>query len=180
MKTIPKFRSSIPRNARERIVSWHASGLKAVVEYFVRRKLVGRRHFDYQGHLELDYSLRDGKRHGTTYRLDTPGTLLSATPYSRGIEHGVARQLNAHGTSRAVSGAASRSTSSPASGSPAACTSGRPLQTPRCRHFGRTRTGRAEVPSGHRAAPRRSPTGVIRIPTSGQALARQPQCRVSR
>jgi antitoxin component YwqK of YwqJK toxin-antitoxin module len=97
MKTIPSFRSSIPRNARERIVCWHASGLKAVVEYFVRRKLVGRRHFDFEGHLELDYGLRDGKSQGTTYRLDTPGRLLSATPYSRGIEHGVARQWGDNG-----------------------------------------------------------------------------------
>lgn len=40
----------------------------------------------------LDYGLRNGKPHGTTYRIDIPGRLLSATPYGNGREHGLARQ----------------------------------------------------------------------------------------
>lgn len=35
--------------------------------------------------------------HGTTYRLDIPGCLLSATPYRHGLEHGLARQWSDEG-----------------------------------------------------------------------------------
>lgn len=92
MKTIPSFRSSIPKRAEERVTSRHANGRSAATEYFVDGALVGRRSFDSDGQVELDCGWRDGRMHGTAYRLDTPGRLLSATPYANGLEHGVARQ----------------------------------------------------------------------------------------
>ena len=92
MRTTPRFRSSIPRHAEARITEWHANGAKATAEYFIDGQLVGARRFDAEGSLELDCGWRDGRLHGTTYRIDIPGRLLSATPYSRGLEHGKARQ----------------------------------------------------------------------------------------
>jgi antitoxin component YwqK of YwqJK toxin-antitoxin module len=92
MKITPRFRSSIPRRAEKRITARHTNGAKATVEYFIEGQLVGVRGFDAEGTLERDCGWRDGLRHGTSYRIDTPGRLLSATPYSRGLEHGVARQ----------------------------------------------------------------------------------------
>jgi len=92
IKTTPRFRSSIPRRAQERITARHANGAKATVEYFIEGQRVGARGFDSEGNLESDCGWRDGLRHGTSYRIDIPGRLLSATPYSRGLEHGSARQ----------------------------------------------------------------------------------------
>jgi len=92
MRTTRRFRSSIPRRAEERIAARHANGAKSTVEYFIEGRRVGARGFDAEGNLESDCGWRDGQRHGTSYRIDIPGRLLSATPYSRGHEHGVARQ----------------------------------------------------------------------------------------
>lgn len=92
MRTTPRYRSSIPRRAEARITKRHANGAQATVEYFIEGRRVGVRSFDAEGHLENDCGWRDGLRHGTSYRIDIPGRLLSATPYSRGLEHGIARQ----------------------------------------------------------------------------------------
>jgi antitoxin component YwqK of YwqJK toxin-antitoxin module len=97
MKCVPAFRSSIPRGARERVLSRHANGAVASAEYWLGGRLVGVRHFDPEGHLSFDCGMKDSRRHGTAYRLDLPGRLLSATPYSRGLEHGIARQWSDDG-----------------------------------------------------------------------------------
>ena len=88
MKTTPRFRSSIPRRAEERITARHANGATATVEYLIEGQRVGARGFDSEGNLESDCGWRAGLRHGTSHRIDIPGRLLSATPYSRGLEHG--------------------------------------------------------------------------------------------
>ena len=91
------FRSSIPATARARIVERHSSGAQARVEYVLGKSVVGYRDFDSNGELELDCGLRTGRPHGTTYRLDSPGKLVSATPYRNGLEHGLARQWSEDG-----------------------------------------------------------------------------------
>ena len=93
----PSFRSSIPAAARARLVERHTSGAPARVEYVLRGAVVGHRDFDADGRLMLDCALRKGEPHGTTYRLGLAGTLLSATPYRNGLEHGVARQWSDDG-----------------------------------------------------------------------------------
>lgn len=97
MRITPRFRSSIPRHAEERITARHPNGAKSTVEYFVGGQRVGARGFDAEGNLQGDCGWRDGQLHGTSYRIDTPGRLLSATPYSRGLEHGIARQWGEDG-----------------------------------------------------------------------------------
>jgi antitoxin component YwqK of YwqJK toxin-antitoxin module len=69
----------------------------ARVQYSVGKAVVGYRDFDADGELTRDSGLRDGRPHGTAYRLDTPGILLSATPYRNGVEHGIARQWSDDG-----------------------------------------------------------------------------------
>lgn len=88
----PAFRSSIPSGARPRIVLRHPNGGRARVEYSVGKTVVGYREFDDDGALMVDCGLRSGRPHGTMYRIDPPGKLLSATPYKNGLEHGLARQ----------------------------------------------------------------------------------------
>jgi hypothetical protein len=91
-RTRPAFRSSIPRHAVERVTSRHPNGQRAAAEYFVGDEQVGARSFHQDGQVEADCGWRDGRLHGTMYRIDIPGRLLSATPYARGLEHGTARQ----------------------------------------------------------------------------------------
>jgi hypothetical protein len=92
-----RFRSSIPSDAQARITHRHPSGAPECVEYLVGRSIVGRRHFDTDGELLLDYGVRRGRRHGREYRLDLPGKLLSVTAYRNGLEHGLARQWSDDG-----------------------------------------------------------------------------------
>jgi hypothetical protein len=94
---MPRLRSSIPARARARIIHRHPSGTPSFVEYVVGRSVVGYRHFDADGELELDCGARGGRRHGREYRLDSPGNLLSATRYRNGLEHGLARQWSDEG-----------------------------------------------------------------------------------
>ena len=92
-----RFRSSIPPGARPRVVRRHPSGAKERVEYLLGGRVVGYRLHDEAGELIYDCSLRNGKPHGMAYRLDTPGMVLSATPYKDGLEHGLARQWSSDG-----------------------------------------------------------------------------------
>jgi hypothetical protein len=97
MPAKPRVKSSIPAGARPRIVRRHPSGAKERVDYVLARKVVGYRLYDDAGELIQDCGLRDGRPNGMAYRFDTPGKLLSATPYKNGLEHGLARQWSADG-----------------------------------------------------------------------------------
>jgi ribosomal protein S18 acetylase RimI-like enzyme len=55
-------------------------------------KLVGVRFFHETGEPSFETPLKDGVYHGTVYRWDIPGQLLSSEPYVNGKPHGVARQ----------------------------------------------------------------------------------------
>ena len=92
-----RFKSSIPPEARPRVVRRHPSGSKERVDYLLDKRLVGCRLYDAAGELIYDCGLREGKPHGMAYRFDAPGQLLSATPYKDGLEHGLARQWSADG-----------------------------------------------------------------------------------
>lgn len=92
-----RFRSSIPSAAQPRAVGRHEAGTPRIVEYVLNGKVVGCRYLSEGGEVELDVGLRDGRRHGTTWRLDYPGVVTSATPYRHGVQHGLARQWNDQG-----------------------------------------------------------------------------------
>lgn len=93
------YRSSIPKDARERIVStFSKSRQKHKAEYVLNGKVVGVRYFYETGELENEYALKDGLKNGIEYRSDVPGELLSAEPYAHGLPHGLARQWARDGT----------------------------------------------------------------------------------
>ena len=80
------YRSSIPKGARERIIStFSKSQRKHKAQYVFQGKVVGVRYFYETGELESEYALRDGLMHGIAYRSDVPGELLSAEPYAHGL-----------------------------------------------------------------------------------------------
>ncbi|HEX4008297.1 MAG TPA: hypothetical protein VHX60_19145 [Acidobacteriaceae bacterium] len=92
------YRSSIPRNARERITATHLSGpQKFKAEYRLGGETVGVRFFHPTGELQFEYPLKNGVWHGTVYRADDPGMLTSAEPFRNGLAHGTARQWSPQG-----------------------------------------------------------------------------------
>lgn len=91
------YRSSIPKAARERIVERYPSGKKKQAEYRLKGKVVGTRSFYETGEPELEYGLRNGKKHGIHYDWPTPGKLGFVEPYVDGVPHGTAKQWSDHG-----------------------------------------------------------------------------------
>lgn len=88
----PRYRSSIPKTATERILAYYPSGAKERAEYLVGTDIVGIRYFHETGELSFEIPQRHGRLHGTMYRWDEPGVLLSTEPYVDGLAHGTARQ----------------------------------------------------------------------------------------
>ncbi len=83
---------SIPPNARERIRTHHPNSAKQLCDYCINDTLIGRRSFDVNGHIEMEYGLREGKQHGASYRFYEGGGLLCREPYENGFLHGTAYQ----------------------------------------------------------------------------------------
>lgn len=89
--------SSIPDEAREKITQKHGNGTRKRAEYLLGKKLVGIREFHRDNTPEVEWSLRNGVRHGWNYRWDIPGELLSAEHYEDGVSHGTAYQWGRDG-----------------------------------------------------------------------------------
>jgi antitoxin component YwqK of YwqJK toxin-antitoxin module len=92
-----RYKTSIPANAKPRAGVMCAGSTGKRLDYYLRGKLVGTRHFDEHGQLELEIPLRDGLRHGTEYTWFWGDWLSSAEPFHAGKAHGVARQWSATG-----------------------------------------------------------------------------------
>jgi antitoxin component YwqK of YwqJK toxin-antitoxin module len=98
---VKHYRSTIPAESHERIVSTHKPhGPKFKVECVLHGKVVGIRFFDKEGHLELETPLKDGVAHGTQYYFDSDSDnvlrVVFAEPYRNGLAHGTARQWTAN------------------------------------------------------------------------------------
>jgi antitoxin component YwqK of YwqJK toxin-antitoxin module len=92
------YRSSIPKNARERIVARYSDTRHPMIaEYRLNRSLVGIRRFHPTGELMHENPIRHEMMHGIVYRCDEPGKVISAEPWSYGLPHGVARQYSHDG-----------------------------------------------------------------------------------
>jgi hypothetical protein len=96
MNRRPRYRSSIPARAKERVTRRHPDGTKVEAEYVLRRSLVGNRQWDENGLLEHEVSLRSGRKHGVEYWW-TSGRLTSAEPWVNGVLHGTAKQWMSDG-----------------------------------------------------------------------------------
>jgi len=99
---VKNYRSSIPKVARERVVSTHESnGEKQKVEYLFNGEVVGVRWFDKNGEMATETPFKNGVIHGTLYYFDDSfdGSLkvIFAEPYRNGFAHGTARQWSLDG-----------------------------------------------------------------------------------
>jgi antitoxin component YwqK of YwqJK toxin-antitoxin module len=92
----PRYKSSIPARAKERVISRHPDGTKARTEYTVGRSVVGHREWDEDGLLSYEWPERNGRNHGVEYEW-ARGRLVSAEPWESGVQHGVTRQWRLDG-----------------------------------------------------------------------------------
>jgi antitoxin component YwqK of YwqJK toxin-antitoxin module len=97
-KGVKNYRSSIPRNAKERITARHIkTRKKAKAEYWLRGKVVGVRFFDEAGGIQAENPRKHGLLHGTLYCFHSPAQLEFAESYAKGLAHGTARQWSEDG-----------------------------------------------------------------------------------
>jgi hypothetical protein len=99
---VKNYRSSIPKAARERIVSVHEStGNKQRVEYALDGEVVGFRWFSEDGTAGTENPMRNGVMHGNMHYFEVGADgKLRATftePYRNGLAHGTAKQWSGDG-----------------------------------------------------------------------------------
>lgn len=91
------YRSSIPKNADERVVATRVPGRPRFrSEYILKGEVVGMRQFDENGQLEFERPMKNGVTHGTLYGIDE-GVVTFAEPYRNGLAHGIAKQWSIDG-----------------------------------------------------------------------------------
>src|SRR5207249_1521031 len=92
MESDPRYVSSIPAGANEKITQTWKDRSRKRAEYYIGKELVGTRTFHRTGELMFETPYKNGKKHGMTYRWDEPDVLLSCEPYQNGLMHGTAYQ----------------------------------------------------------------------------------------
>ncbi len=92
-----EYKTSIPAHAVETIEACHTEGAKKSASFFVGNEKVGYRMWDEDGHLEFEYAMRSGVKHGHEYRFHPNGQLLEKETYHDGTLHGVGRQWSEDG-----------------------------------------------------------------------------------
>lgn len=88
--------AGIPKRATE-VSCFYENGKKASAEYFIGKSLVGRRWWNENGQIIVEWTYRNGRAHGVWREWHENGQLLSQTQYVNGLEHGQAFQWNASG-----------------------------------------------------------------------------------
>ncbi len=95
------MRSSIPKNARERVAARHPNGAKQRTFYYLDGQKVGRRTWSESGELCTECGVKDGKDQGL-YREFSDGALRWEVRLSAGMRHGLARYFDGRGRLRAT------------------------------------------------------------------------------
>jgi len=94
-----RYKSPIPKSAREVVDKAYSDGAKEASSYFVGRTMVGRRVWWDDGQtVFLEYGVKDGKKHGNEMQFHRNGLLLSVEPHRDGKAHGKATQFAANGS----------------------------------------------------------------------------------
>jgi hypothetical protein len=88
-----RYCSDIPERVSPRIIGRHPNGVPSSEEYFFQGLLVGRRHWDPNGHPTLETPLQDGCKQGVEYSWYAAGALTLAEPYTAGLVHGTGIDL---------------------------------------------------------------------------------------
>ncbi|MEP6755880.1 MAG: hypothetical protein ABJA67_10290 [Chthonomonadales bacterium] len=93
MSENPSYISSIPDHAREEdITAKHGAGRgKVVKNYYLGRTYIGQRVYNRDGHLQHEWSFKNGKKHGWQYNFHDNGGMYRALHFDNGIEHGTAQ-----------------------------------------------------------------------------------------
>jgi hypothetical protein len=86
------YRTSIPKHATEVVGSRYPNGSKKTAAYTVDGEMVGYREWQPDGHLDFEYGLRNGDKHGYEYRFHENGNLLEKERCRHGRLHGVGKQ----------------------------------------------------------------------------------------
>lgn len=100
MNSLPglTYVSSIPADASEKILNYHANGTKSHTEYFLGDLKVGHRSFEDDGRLSDEMSYGPEGLHGWQYWFaDDSDFLLSSECYEKGLAHGMAWQWDREG-----------------------------------------------------------------------------------
>lgn len=90
------YRCPIPAKAKRRIQSKYQDGSVQVAGFYLDGELVGRRHWDEEGEMYLEYGIKNGEKHGREYWF-MMGRLDEMTPYRMGTPHGTAMQFDDQG-----------------------------------------------------------------------------------
>jgi antitoxin component YwqK of YwqJK toxin-antitoxin module len=90
------YRSSIPKDCNEKIVSRHPDGSKSVCHYFKNRKKVGVRFFDDDGSMSMEFGINNGLEHGNHYEWIS-GKLVFFQKIKNGLAYGTAKQWSESG-----------------------------------------------------------------------------------
>jgi len=93
----PRFRSTIPPDARPKVIARFPSSAPKLIEFRFHREIVGYRSLHETGEVETDHTIKNGRKDGLEWRFDEPGVLVSVIPYRNGNEHGTAKQYDDNG-----------------------------------------------------------------------------------
>lgn len=91
------YRSSIPAKAREIVHERYENGTRREAFFFVGRKKVGYRSWWDTGGVEIEYGIKNGKKHGVEFHFDDNGELTFMEPFRNGTANGIARQWSNDG-----------------------------------------------------------------------------------
>jgi antitoxin component YwqK of YwqJK toxin-antitoxin module len=86
-----RYRTSIPKIAKEKKLAYWPNGQRKSSKYLVSSQVVGYRHWDENGYLENEISIKYGVRCGKEYTWSA-GKLISMEPWHEGKRHGVCKQ----------------------------------------------------------------------------------------
>lgn len=94
-----RYRCPIPAQAKRRILKKYEDGSVQCAGYYLDGNLVGRRYWDEEGDLYLEYGIKKGKKHGREYWFGIyPNSQPNEmTPYRNGLPHGTAMQFDEKG-----------------------------------------------------------------------------------
>jgi antitoxin component YwqK of YwqJK toxin-antitoxin module len=90
------MRSSIPANARQRVVARHPDGSKMKAYYYLAGEKVGFRLWDQDGWIGMEGGIKNGLDHGL-HREFHRGVLHWAVPAVKGKYHGLGRYYDGRG-----------------------------------------------------------------------------------
>jgi len=79
-------------NSEVGVVERYTSGEKKRTVYILKGRVIGTRLFRLSGELLFEHPLKNGFYHGTAFRWNFLGRMLSSKPYVDGKPHGIARQ----------------------------------------------------------------------------------------